>query len=448
MSVTSSLSSTRAIPRTPIVLIVLSLAAGLLGIYQWVELIHLRNGGTPPLCSINATFNCAGVWNSPLSDKIHAMSGIPLVGWGLSWSLIVLILALSLLYQTYKALPAGNTILALRLTTGVGVLVSLLLLGYSAAIKIFCPTCVLLYLLVAAAAYIAFARLKTHDTAWTKAGLTSIALLAVTLAVLLYPGLNTPREDLMTAQIAALAKEDNPSTQVSPPVPASPLEAFLNSLPLNVQQLTSNALAVYRKAQLVPVPPDPKRLIFGAPQAPVQLVEWIDIRCPHCKHMEEALAGIREKSPPGSWSIEARHYPLDSECNPNVQRSGGGISCLSAKVLICLNGSPQYDSVRSTLFQEQATLTEDRIWEIVAQDPERRQALESCANSPATAATLDGDIKLAGKYQIEGTPLIVINNRTAAAAPSLIYGLILARGNDEDPGFLVLPAPNPETSLP
>ncbi|MDO9371695.1 MAG: vitamin K epoxide reductase family protein [Gammaproteobacteria bacterium] len=409
----------------------------LLTTYQWVELYLLRVRGTAPLCSFSATFDCAGVWNSPLAHAVHQASGLPIAGWGLAWSIVVLVLAGMLRYQTTKGTPMNDTVQALRIVTGAGALIALSLLGYSFAIQTFCPTCVLFYVLVAAAAWISYARLSIGAPHWLQATLKSGAVLIVTLSALIYPGLHTPREDLSTARISTVLKE------ASAKAPVSPLVEFLNSLPAGVQQATSDSLDVYRKSKPIAVAADAKRTSFGPASAPVHLIEWTDIRCSHCQHLEAALEEIRGITPPGTWSEEARHYPLDSECNPSIQRSSGGISCLAAKVQICLRGTPEFSRVRSAMFKDQASLTINRIWTIAANDDSaRRKTLEGCVNSPATASVLKEDIELAEKYQIEGTPLVVINGRKGTAVPAFIFGLIMAGGKDTDPGFLVLPAPS------
>lgn len=406
-----------------------------LTIYQWVELYLLNTHGTAPLCSLSATFNCAGVWNSPLGHAVHQFSGLPIAGWGLAWSIVVLVLAGLLRYQSMKGTPMSDTVQALRIVTGAGAVVTVSLLGYSIALKTFCPTCILFYVLVAAATWLAYARLSTGAPHWLQATLKSGAILIVAFSALIYPGLHTPREDMSVAKVSTVLKAANANT------PASPLVEFLTSLPPSVQKATSDSLAIYRQANHIPLQPDAKRLVYGQTAAPVHIVEWTDIRCPHCQQLEAALEEIRGITPQGSWSEEARHFPLDSQCNPAVQRSGGGISCLAAKVQICLSGTPDFSRVRSTMFKNQATLTLDYIWNIATQDDSaRRKTLETCVNSATTAAVLKEDIELAEKYQIEGTPLVVINGRTGTPVPAFLFGLIMAGGKDTDPGFLVLPA--------
>ena len=323
--------------RASLALLIIAALAIALGIYQWVELYQMRTSGTVPLCSFSASLDCASVWNSPLAHSVHAATAIPFAGWGLAWSLTLLVLALGVRRQVQQAEFADDWLLALRLTTGIGVLVALGLLIYSLSIKVFCPTCILFYLLVGAAAFFVFRGQAILDFNWPKAGLLSGGILLLALALMFYPGLKTPKEDLATAKLSNPA---TPNAADHTAAAQSPLGQFLSTLPMPVQQATSDALALYRQAAPQAAPADPKRILYGAANAPVRLVEWTDIRCGHCRALEEALNQIRSMTPGSAWSEEVRHFPLDGECNPSIQSARGGVSCLAAKVQICLIDTP------------------------------------------------------------------------------------------------------------
>ncbi len=427
-------------PRSPshLGLIVVAVLAISLGIYQWVELIQIRTGGAAPLCSISEAINCATVWNSTLAETIQHYTGIPLAGWGIAWAIIILVLSIELALHMGKGNPFGDIVLALRIVTAIGAFVSLVLLTYSIIIGVICPTCFLFYLFVAVATFIVFRLQRDATWQWRSALIQSIGLLLISFALLLYFGRHTPSLNSDLASIAALTTNSSSKT----PPGEDPLAKFLLSLSPQERQLVSDSRALYRAAPLIDRPVDSNRLISGTTLSPVHIIDWIDIRCPHCKHLEEALAEIRRTTPANSWSEEGRHFPLDSECNPNIARSDNThIACLAAKVLICLGGSPKGHQVRATFFQKQGQLTVDRIWDIAAADESQRHELESCVDSPETAALLQGDIDLAMQYHISGTPLVVINGRQAPGYPPFIYAMIVAGGNSNAEGFKILPPP-------
>ena len=423
------------------ILVGIALLALALGIYQWIELIQIRTGGAAPLCSLSENINCAAVWNSPLAKKIHDLTGIPFAGWGVAWAVIVLLLGIELILLARKGNPLGTAILALRLTTSVGVITSLALLAYSIAIGVLCPTCFIFYILVFATAFVAFRWHIAEAGNWNQAIFQSTGLLLILLALLLYPGRNTPQQ---TQTLATLNSLSNSSSDTKPD--EDPLAKFLLSLAPEVQQLISNALAIYRASPYIDRPVDINRLITGNARSPVHLIDWIDIRCPHCKHLEEALSEIRRATPTNSWSEEGRHFPLDSECNSNMTRSDGShVACLAAKMLICLGGSPKGHQVRTSFFQKQGHLTVDDMWDIAAASATQRKSLETCVTSQATDDMLQDDIDYAMQHHIQGTPLVVINGRQAPGFPPFIYTMIIAGGDANASGFEVLPPPKDQT---
>jgi serine/threonine-protein kinase len=67
--------------------------------------------------------------------------------------------------------------------------------------------------------------------------------------------------------------------------------------------------------------------------------------------------------------------------------------------------------------------------------------------SAATAAKLQDDIQLALRYELDGTPLVLVNGRKAVAFPPFLYAMVLTRGALDDPAFASLPPANPNAHL-
>ena len=66
------------------VLLASGLATTGLAVYQWLELLVVRQGGKVA-CSVNETVNCATVWNSSFSSSIHDTLGMPVAALGVVW---------------------------------------------------------------------------------------------------------------------------------------------------------------------------------------------------------------------------------------------------------------------------------------------------------------------------------------------------------------------------
>jgi serine/threonine-protein kinase len=424
----------------------LTAAAALAGLaitlYQWLALYDMRVAGTDPTCAVNAQVNCASVWNSPLSTALHATTGIPFPGWGAVWALTVLgLIAHFALGKGQGAARHGA--LGVRVVTAGASAITLGLLGYSVALGVFCPTCLLFYLCVWAATVLAWRAFPVAQPDWFVATLNTGGFLAGATLLMLLPGMQTPLPLETTASLAqaSAASAGQPSGDASA---NAALAGFINNGPAELKQALSDTLKMQREGRSVPRKTDPTRLTFGSGNAPVHIVEWVDIRCPHCRNLHAALEEIKKLAPADSWDLESRNYPLDSECNPGLQRSdGSGVRCVAAKMLICLAGTPQEATLRSALFDNQTQLTTDLAWSLAERAGVQRNTLQSCVDAPATTQALAEDIQSAEDYGIEGTPMVVINGRVTPAFPALIYGLILAKGNVDDPAFAALPPAKP-----
>lgn len=436
-------SKSSALP--PATILILGLSAVLLGAYQWYDLVQWRSAGQVPFCTIGVHLDCSRVWDSPLSLQIQRLSGIPVPGWGIAWAAVVTFLAVRLLFGVKRGQALDAPIQALRLTVLVGTAVILGLLVYSIALGTFCLTCIAFYVIVLLIAFFTLRYLRgSADASWGRILANSAVPLMVAFAIMIYPGTRTPLHNALAQPIKSMVKNNAggpaPSTDKAGATQKNPMASFLSSLPEALQQAISQSLVKYRREPRLAHPVDTGRLVYGTVSAPVHLTEWIDIRCPHCRHMEETLQEIREVTPPGSWSWELHHFPLDGECNPVIRRDAGGISCLAAKILICQSGSPDANTLRDDMFKHQRELTKERLWQMSAKTPEQRTRLKQCVDSSKTREALRNDIQTALQYKIEGTPLIVINGKKATPIPAFIYSLIVAMGRENDPGFNVLPA--------
>lgn len=188
----------------------------------------------------------------------------------------------------------------------------------------------------------------------------------------------------------------------------------------------------------------PPRHVSGNPTAPVRFVDFSDIRCGHCRHLNEVMQQLA-RSAPGRFSLESRFFPLDSTCNPEVPaeiKDDTGVRCLAPRILICLEDQPGYEAARHEMFEKQTVLTKELVYSIAAgKGGVRRPELEKCVASDATAEKLKRDITFASKYDIHGTPLVLVNGKKGSPVPPFLFAMVLAKGNASHPAFDALPEP-------
>lgn len=144
--------------------------------------------------------------------------------------------------------------------------------------------------------------------------------------------------------------------------------------------------------------------------------------------------------------MDARQFPLDGDCNPYVQRKGSPVRCLAARVQICLEGLGGEREIVGRLFESQADLTPERIYDLASSSLSAAE-LEGCVASPDTARKLREDIDAAALYEPDGTPIVAVNGRKGTSFAPFLLAMILTEGADTHPAFAGRPDPNPRAHL-
>ena len=434
-------------------LILSSVFCALLAVFQWMELIVAQHGGSLS-CSINETFNCAAVWNAPFAKAIHAYSFIPVAAWGLIWSLGALWAALRLNQASLHKQVGANHIFSIRLFSVAGVLSSLVLGAVSFSLGAVCLTCIGTYWLVfsyALCGYLLNRKLLPENKAIIFPEIAKA--LAMSLFVYLltyYPGTKTPQKTALA--LANVVPEDakgastkDKQAQETPEIPKT-TEALIANFPPQSKQALSDALTRIRIRPQHDVSQWPTRFIKGSKQAPAKLVEFTDIKCGHCARLVMELKELERLVEPGLFSLEPRHFPLDYECNKSVDpkmTDGSGVRCAAAKSLICLEGEDAYWTAQLEMFKQGAGLTKKKIIEIATAAANNKLEISKCMSSESTQEKLDQDIAYAMKYELHGTPLVLINGKEVEPIGALMFALILSGGDLDAPAFKALPEPSP-----
>ena len=158
------------------------------------------------------------------------------------------------------------------------------------------------------------------------------------------------------------------------------------------------------KAEAVPVvTPDDKFL--GKADAPVTIVEYFSLGCPHCKHFhEDILPKLKaDYIDTGKARLVFRDFPLD------------GVSFAAAALTRCVNDLAYFAMV-DTLFAQQDTWHVqggvDKIADIAKGVGMDRAAFDACIkDKDRNAKILAIQKEAADKFKVEATPTFFINDR-------------------------------------
>ena len=452
MSEEGSTLPRRPTPRGLGLIVGLGLVHALWSLFQWTQLVAARTGGSS-FCGLGESTSCSDIWDSPFASAIQEWTGVPVAGWGLVWSLAAVALPLWALVQrgdggeeTETASAAWVATIWMAIGGSVAILV---LLAASLSYGTLCTTCVVTYCMVGSYAASCFVQTPPRSVPLASGFSTAALALALSFAVFFVPGLRTPMSTSAEGRKALLQvageqvaerRVDEParSSAVPDSEPIARLAQLLDDLPDPLQQLLADELLRYESAE--PSAARTPRSLVGPPDAPVRITEFTDALCSHCAQLHDTITQLRQALPPESFAVEARHFPLDSACNPAITSEPKyPVRCLAARAKICMEGREGAFDYAHRLYVRQNGLSDEDVFS-QASPWMSREELTSCIESNATNTKLADDVAWAVENEIEGTPLVLVNGRRVAPFGPLLYALVLTEGDAGHPVFDRLPA--------
>ncbi len=143
----------------------------------------------------------------------------------------------------------------------------------------------------------------------------------------------------------------------------------------------------------------------GAASKKLQIIEFADLQCPHCKEAEPTIESLKKDYPDAR--IVFQNYPL-TEIHPYAWKSAAyGICVAQAK------GDAAFFTYIHDVFDHQESLTDTLAQQTLDNAVTKAGAspatVATCAASPATKSKLDAQMALADKIGVDQTPMIAVN---------------------------------------
>lgn len=146
----------------------------------------------------------------------------------------------------------------------------------------------------------------------------------------------------------------------------------------------------------------------GSAMKDLELVEFADFECPHCKEAEANMDKLAVDFPKAR--IVFQNYPL-TRIHPAAETAASYGVCVDK-----LGGSTAFFQFASAVFEGQeglvtpdgATLTLNSAVTKAGLDPAK---VATCAATPAVAAEVESSVKLAQDLNINQTPTLMVNGR-------------------------------------
>jgi protein-disulfide isomerase len=146
----------------------------------------------------------------------------------------------------------------------------------------------------------------------------------------------------------------------------------------------------------------------GSDSKELELVEFADFQCPHCKEAQANMEKLAADFPKAR--IVFQNYPLE-RIHPEAKRAASYGVCVAK-----LGGSTAFFQFASAVFEGQdglnsadgATLTLNSAVTKAGLDPAK---ISACATAPDTDKEVEAQVKLAEDSNVTQTPMLVVNGR-------------------------------------
>jgi uncharacterized membrane protein/protein-disulfide isomerase len=331
-------------------------------------------------CDINTTVSCTQVYLS----RYSTVGGVPVAIFGIIWFAGVLLLLLAGSVGTQGLRESVPGYLFALSTAGLAVVLYLAYISI-VVLKAYCVLCLAtdaavvgLFLVSGAATSFPMTTLPRRAVTDLRAWISSPIAVAVTL--LFFGG--------AASAVAFFPREGaapEPASQAAAQNPSSEFERW------------------YAAQQRVP-------LIVPAEGAKVLIVDFSDFQCPYCRQAFVSLKPIIAKynaQQANTVRLVLKDYPLDSECNVNVQNGGPHPSACEAAVAVRLaRGHNREDAMEEWLFANQEGMTPDTVKKAAR---EVGQVTDFDAKYTSLLELVKGDIAFGKSLGVQATPTLFIN---------------------------------------
>lgn len=150
-------------------------------------------------------------------------------------------------------------------------------------------------------------------------------------------------------------------------------------------------------------------MVLGDPKAPVTLIEYASVTCPHCAAFnEQVMPGVKEKYiETGKVKLVFREFPT-SPANYSL------IGSVLARCAAEKSGSEAYFLITDALFRAQQEWIKDNpkpeLVKIISQAGMDEAALDQCLERKELVEIINGNAKGGmEKYNVTGTPAFILN---------------------------------------
>ncbi len=143
----------------------------------------------------------------------------------------------------------------------------------------------------------------------------------------------------------------------------------------------------------------------GPAKAPVTIVEFSDMQCPHCKQVAPVVEQVLAQEPEARFIFQ--NFPLPA--HNWAEKAAGYVDCIGRAP-----GDAVWTFIQKT-FEDQSNITEANVDEklkaIATASGANANEAAACAVKPDTKARIEASLALGKSVHVNGTPAIFVNGR-------------------------------------
>jgi len=155
----------------------------------------------------------------------------------------------------------------------------------------------------------------------------------------------------------------------------------------------------------------------GGPNPPIQIVEFSDLECPHCKASQPVFEKLQGDFPQVRFVFQ--QFPLPASLHPWALKAAQYADCAGQ-----MNKDAFWKYVDS-IFDNQGGIAlataDDKLKELATGAGYDAQKISACAASPETEARVKKSLDLGQSLNVSQTPTVFINGRTVLGLVNIPY---------------------------
>jgi protein-disulfide isomerase/uncharacterized membrane protein len=149
---------------------------------------------------------------------------------------------------------------------------------------------------------------------------------------------------------------------------------------------------------------------IGAASPTLEIVEYSDYQCPHCLRGHQAMRQLVQQHP-DKVRLVHRHFPLDQQCNPSINRPFHLDACKYARLTFCAGEQQRFWEANDYLFERGSRKEPVDAAELARALALDAALLATCADGDAAREEARRDLRAGAALGIRGTPTFVVDGQ-------------------------------------